>query len=93
MLHAYYSNNCFVNIRTCIGAKPCLFPGDMRCNSSQVCIRSDQWCNNQIDCDDESDESDCCKHYIILCIRYACTYVCILAYNNTIITPKSIIVT
>ena len=48
---------------------PCPFPGDMRCNSSQACIRSDQWCNNEIDCDDESDESDCCKHYYN-CIMY-----------------------
>ena len=33
-------------------------------NSSQACIRSDQWCNNQINCDDESDEENCCKHYM-----------------------------
>ena len=47
-----------------IGAKPCPFPGDMRCNSSQACIRSDRWCNNYIDCDDGSDEDNCCKHYV-----------------------------
>ena len=46
-----------------IGAKACPFPGDLRCNNSQACIRSFQWCDNQIDCDDGSDEDNCCKHY------------------------------
>ena len=59
-------DNCFVtNVHIyIIGAKPCPFPGDLRCNSSQACVRYDQWCNNQIDCDDGSDEDNCCKHNV-----------------------------
>ena len=74
-------SNAIIVLLTCIGTRPCPFPGDLRCNSSQACIRSDQWCDNEIDCDDESDESDCCKHHIA-------SYVCILwyqkAYNSII---------
>ena len=56
-----------------IGDKPCPFPGDMRCNSSQGCIRSHQWCNNQLDCDDGSDEDYCCKHYVY---DHICDQIC-----------------
>ena len=44
----------------CIGNKACPFIGDMRCASSQACIRSYQWCNQEYDCDDGSDEEYCC---------------------------------
>ena len=47
-----------------LGARPCPFSGDMRCNSSQACIRASLWCNNQIDCDDGSDEDNCCKNFV-----------------------------
>ena len=46
-----------------VGAMPCPFPEDLRCNTSQACIRYDHWCNSQINCDDGSDEDNCCKHY------------------------------
>ena len=49
-----------------LGARPCPFPGDMRCNSTQACVRADQWCNNRIDCDDGSDEDNCCRDYFII---------------------------
>ena len=48
------------------GTIPCPFPEDFRCNSSQACIRYDQWRNNHIDCDDGSDEDNCCKHYTVI---------------------------
>ena len=42
---------------------PCPFPEDLRCNTSQACIRYDQWCDSQMNCDDGSDEDNCCKYY------------------------------
>ena len=42
-------------------SRPCPYSDDRRCKTSQACIRADRWCNQQIDCMDESDEEDCCK--------------------------------
>ena len=56
-----YNSSC--TLLLCLGARPCPFPGDLRCNSSQACVRTYQWCNNQINCDDGSDEDDCCKNF------------------------------
>ena len=41
--------------------RTCPYPDDRRCASTQACIRSHQWCNNVVDCEDGSDE-ECCKH-------------------------------
>ena len=46
---------------TCLASRPCPYSDDRRCKTSQACIRADRWCNQQIDCMDESDEEDCCK--------------------------------
>ena len=48
------------------GTRSCPFPGDLRCNSSQACIRTSQWCNGRLDCDDGSDEDNCCKNYTLV---------------------------
>ena len=47
-----------------IASKPCPYPDDRRCNTSQACIRADKWCNQKIDCMDGSDE-ECCKSTVI----------------------------
>ena len=46
-----------------LASRPCPYSDDRRCKTSQACIRADRWCNQQIDCMDESDEEDCCKLY------------------------------
>ena len=92
-LHDYITRNFLVCIHmymyVYVGTRLCPFPGDKRCSSSHACIRSFQWCNNQLDCDDGSDENDCSKYFhicnyaptyvtniISVHMRYICTYMC-----------------
>ena len=59
--HTYiyiYANTIYYLLLASI---PCPYSDDRRCNSSQACIRADQWCNQQVDCMDGSDEENCCK--------------------------------
>ena len=42
--------------------KTCPYSDDLRCSTSQVCIRAEYMCNGYINCEDGSDEKDCCKY-------------------------------
>lgn len=40
-------------------------PDDFICNNGQ-CIKGSQFCDNHPDCEDNSDEINCCKYYNFL---------------------------
>ena len=51
-----------VTVLFALASRACPYSDDRRCKTSQACIRADSWCNQHIDCMDESDEEEnCCK--------------------------------